>query len=98
MGEDKAGWTDREFFRGNGCDDCRHTGYQGRIAVYELLPMYSEVKHLVLKREPTHLIRSKAVELGMTTLRQDGFSRILEGVTTFEEIRRVAQEEEVYRT
>ncbi len=95
VGENKADWSGETFYRGKGCDACKYTGYRGRIAIYELLSMSPDLKQLVLQRQPTHLIREKAVELGMTMLHKDGFKRIVEGVTSFEEVRRVAQEEEI---
>ena len=84
------------FRRGRGCDACRHTGYHGRIAIYELLPFSSEIKEMTIRREPSTHIRRRAVELGMRTLRNSGWQRVCEGRTTFEEVVRVTAESDVF--
>jgi type IV pilus assembly protein PilB len=77
------------FYRGRGCDKCRHSGYKGRIAVFELMVVNDHIRELILKRAPSHAIRQEALEAGMITLRQDAMQKILEGVTTMEEALRV---------
>jgi len=77
------------FYRGQGCDRCRHTGYRGRIGVFELMLVTDHLRELVLRKAPTHEIRQAALEAGMITLRQDAMQKILEGVTTMEEALRV---------
>ena len=77
------------FYRGQGCDRCRHTGYRGRIGVFEMLPITDHVRDLILRKAPTHEVRQAGLEAGMTTLRQDAMQKILEGVTTMEEALRV---------
>lgn len=81
---------DARFRRGRGCDACRNTGYKGRIAIYEILPFSPPIKDLTVKRAPSTEIKRKGRELGMRTLREAGWLRILEGRTTFEEVIRVA--------
>src|SRR5438876_3117338 len=82
-----------KLFRGLGCDDCRGTGYRGRTGIYELFPITEDVRSLVLRRASSREIRRVAIDQGMVTLRQDGWSRAVEGVTTIEEVLRVTQED-----
>ena len=79
--------------RGRGCDECRGTGYRGRTGIYELFPISEDVRSLVLRRASSREIRRLAVDAGMVTLRQDGWARALDGVTTIEEVLRVTQED-----
>ncbi|MFA6320903.1 MAG: ATPase, T2SS/T4P/T4SS family [Candidatus Omnitrophota bacterium] len=84
-----------KIYEGKGCDACRFTGYKGRTAIYEFLEMSEPIKELVLKRSSSDQIRKKAVELGMRTLRQDGWEKIVMGITTPSEVIRVTQQEEL---
>lgn len=84
-----------KIYEGKGCDACRFTGYRGRTAIYELLVMSESVKELVLKRASSDQIKRKAISLGMRTLRQDGWEKILAGITTPSEVIRVTQQEEL---
>lgn len=84
--------TEVKLFRGKGCANCGNTGYYGRIGVYEVLPVTDSISKLILERAPSSEIEKKAKEEGMITLKQDGYLKILEGLTTVEEILRVAQE------
>lgn len=77
------------FYRGAGCSFCRHTGYKGRIGVYELMLVDNEIRELILQKAPTHVLRQAALEAGMITLKQDAMQKILEGITTMEEALRV---------
>ncbi|MBI4549794.1 MAG: Flp pilus assembly complex ATPase component TadA [Candidatus Omnitrophica bacterium] len=72
--------------RGRGCDHCNGTGYQGRVALHEILVMNEEIRKLIMSRATSEAIKQKAVETGMTTLRQDGWAKVLQGVTTPDEI------------
>ncbi|GJG85036.1 general secretion pathway protein GspE [Gemmatimonadetes bacterium T265] len=83
--------TDVEW-RGVGCGECRHTGYRGRTGVYELLVMDDDLRGEVQRRRGSGELRGLAVARGMSTLRQDGFRLVREGVTTVEEVLRVARE------
>jgi type II secretory ATPase GspE/PulE/Tfp pilus assembly ATPase PilB-like protein len=78
------------IYRGVGCAACAGTGYRGRVALYEVLPVTGEIRRLV--GHPTDEIFDSAVQGGMTTLRQDGLRLCLEGVSSLEEIRRVTGE------
>jgi len=77
---------DRPFYFGKGCETCNGTGYRGRVGIYELLDIREPIRQLINDRAPSVIIRQKGMELGMTTLRQDGIRNILEGHTTVEEV------------
>jgi type IV pilus assembly protein PilB len=77
------------FWRGRGCERCRHSGYRGRIGVFELMLITDHLRELVLRKAPTHELRQAGLEAGMMTLRQDAMQKILEGITTMEEALRV---------
>ncbi|MFB3880215.1 MAG: GspE/PulE family protein [Armatimonadota bacterium] len=77
------------FHRGRGCERCRHTGYRGRIGVFELMLITDHLRELILRKAPTHELRQAGLEAGMITLRQDAMQKILEGITTMEEALRV---------
>ncbi len=76
----------RPFYHGVGCLQCNDTGYKGRRGIYEYLRVSDPVRELINERKPTIIIRDKAVELGMRTLREDGIRCILDGYTTVEEV------------
>ena len=77
---------DKEFYTGRGCDVCDQTGYKGRRGLFELLDMSDPIRELVTDRAPTVVIKQKAIELGMNTLREDGLRNIYDGNTTIEEV------------
>jgi type IV pilus assembly protein PilB len=77
---------DKVFYYGRGCANCNDTGYRGRRGIFELLVVSEAVRLLINERAPTVVIRQKAVELGMTTLREDGLRGIFDGDTTIEEV------------
>jgi general secretion pathway protein E len=81
------------LFHGAGCADCRGTGYRGRSGIYELFTIDDDVRSLILRKAPTGNIRRHAIERGMVTLRQDGWLRARQGLTTVDEVLRVTQEE-----
>jgi type II secretory ATPase GspE/PulE/Tfp pilus assembly ATPase PilB-like protein len=78
-------------YRGKGCKACGGTGYVGRAAIYEILLIKDEIKDLILAKAPAHIIKDKAMQLGMHTLKQDGWDKVLAGITTPEEVMRVTQ-------
>jgi general secretion pathway protein E len=82
-----------KLFRGRGCDDCRGTGYRGRTGIYELFAITEDVRSMIIRRASSREIRRLAIEEGMVTLRQDGWARAVDGVTTIEEVLRVTQED-----
>ncbi len=76
-------------FRGKGCNACSDTGYKGRLALYEVMPVKDELKELILEGASASEIKKTAVRLGMKTLRMSGLTKIKEGVTTVEEVLKV---------
>ena len=81
-------------YRGRGCDVCSNTGYKGRMAIYEVMPMTKRVKELLLKGSTTSELRSEAIKAGMETLRVSGFKKVIQGISTLEEVLRVTVGEE----
>lgn len=77
---------DKEFYTGRGCDVCDQTGYKGRRGLFELLDITDPIRDLITDRAPTVVIKQKAIELGMNTLREDGLRNIYDGNTTIEEV------------
>ena len=77
---------DRTFYYGRGCPDCDGKGYRGRKGIYELLDLSEVIREMINQRAPTVVLRAKAIELGMTTLREDGLRCIFDGDTTVEEV------------
>ena len=77
---------DKMFYYGRGCSVCNDTGYRGRKGIYELLVVTDPVRNLINERAPTVVVRQKAIELGMVTLRDDGLRNIYAGETSVEEI------------
>ncbi|MEY2485815.1 MAG: type pilus assembly protein PilB [Verrucomicrobiota bacterium] len=77
---------DKNFFFGKGCDACNNTGYKGRIGIYELMRITDPIREMINQRAPTVVLKEKAVELGMGTLRHDGLRSIFAGDTTIEEV------------
>jgi len=77
---------DKQFFTGGGCDVCGQSGYRGRRGLYELLAISDPIRELITGRAPSVVIKQKAVELGMNTLREDGLRNIYMGTTTIEEV------------
>jgi type IV pilus assembly protein PilB len=77
---------DKVFYYGRGCQACHDTGYKGRKGIFELLVVTEPIRALINERAPTVVLRQKAIELGMTTLREDGLRNIFDGETTIEEV------------
>lgn len=81
-----------KLYKGKGCENCGQSGYTGRIGIYEVLTVSQEVARKILERADANSIEAIAVKEGMITMKQDGYLKALEGVTTLEEVLRVAQE------
>jgi type IV pilus assembly protein PilB len=79
------------FAKGKGCTSCQKSGYRGRLGIFELMLMSSRIRELAFEGAPTQQIRKAAVAQGMTTLYNDGIHKVLTGVTTIEEVFRVAK-------
>ena len=77
---------DKVFYYGRGCGACNDTGYKGRKGIFELLMVNEAIRQLIIERAPTVVVRQKAIELGMVTLREDGLRGIFDGSTTIEEV------------
>ena len=83
-----------KFMHGAGCEECRQLGYQGRLAIYELLMLNEALRPLILSRAAATTIAQRAMDQGMRTLRTDGWNKVRGGITTIEEVLRVTQIEE----
>lgn len=75
-----------KLYKGAGCKTCRGTGYKGRIGIYELLVTDDELRDMCSQRISSTVVRRKALEKGMITLRQDGYRKVLNGITTIDEV------------
>ena len=80
------------IYTGKGCRECNNTGYLGRIGIFEVLVVSVKVSQLILTHSTSQDIEKQAIEEGMITMKQDGFLKVLEGVTSIEEVLRVAEE------
>jgi len=78
------------LYRGRGCEECTGTGYKGRTGIFELFIMSEEIQELVLQKAPANVLHAKAQELGMVTMAMDGWNKVMQGITTLEEVHRVA--------
>jgi len=81
-----------QVYRQRGCEACRHTGYRGRMGIYELLPIDDVIRPLIMQQANAHTIKEAAIARGLQTLMQDGALKVLQGLTTTEELLRVTQE------
>ena len=77
---------DFKYFRGQGCDNCRQTGYRGRMAIYEICVVTEPLRRLVIRKATGSEMKQRAIMDGMVTLRQDGWRRVAQGITTVEEV------------
>ncbi len=82
-----------EVYTAEGCKECNFTGYVGRIAIFELFMIDENVRRMVLEKPDTPKLKAYAKKMGMRTLREDGFLKVIQGITTPEEVLRVTQEE-----
>ena len=82
------------FYEGRGCPECNFTGYRGRTALLEIMLMSDEIRGLVAHQRPSSEIKRAALREGMMTLRRDGWNRVLDGITTIEEVLRVARRDD----
>ena len=82
------------FMKGPGCPDCNFTGYHGRCALLEIMLLDDAIRALIVNREPANKIKHAAMSNGMTTLRHDGWTKVLQGITSVDEVLRVARKTE----
>jgi type II secretory ATPase GspE/PulE/Tfp pilus assembly ATPase PilB-like protein len=78
--------SDITFYHGRGCAECGYTGYRGRIGIFELFVPNDEIRQMVVSREPSMVIAEAARRGGMSTLREDGWDKVIKGITTIEEV------------
>ena len=83
---DPSQLRDAQVMQGKGCEQCRGTGYKGRMGIFEIFVFDDEVRHMINKRSATLSLRQRARELGMRTLREDGVRKVLAGLTSAEEV------------
>ena len=88
LGQVPEGFHEAVLYKGRGCDTCKGSGHKGRIALYEVMTMSEPLKELVLQGASSIEIKREAINLGMKTLRQSGIQKMLQGVTTLEEVLR----------
>lgn len=79
-----------KLYRGTGCSSCKNTGYYGRTSIYELLVLDEEVRTLIISKASSNIIKDVAIKKGMKTLKDNGLEKAMQGVTTIEEVLRVA--------
>lgn len=87
---------DQTFFMGEGCNDCGHSGYRGRMGLYELLELDDEIKELILDGGTTDEVQEMGLRKGLVTMRQDGWMKVCLGLTTFEEVARETPKAEIH--
>jgi len=83
-----------KFMKGRGCNSCQKTGYKGRIAVFEMMLLDSQIRELIFAQAVTSEIRKYAISKGMKTLYHDAIKKVLAGYTTFDEVARVTKKTE----
>jgi general secretion pathway protein E len=81
------------LFAGRGCEECRFTGYRGRTGIFEYLPVDDDIRAEITKKSSTDVIKKVALKKGMMTLRQDGWTKVKQGITTISEVLRVTLEQ-----
>ncbi|MCF7864087.1 MAG: Flp pilus assembly complex ATPase component TadA [Kiritimatiellales bacterium] len=86
--------TEGPIYEAVGCDECRGNGYKGRTGIFEIMPVTDEIRPLIIAHASASDIKQRAIEHGMKTLREDGWDKVLAGVTTIDEILRVTEEDE----
>jgi len=91
MGLDPEKAGDLVLYRAGACPNCFHSGYKGRVGIYEIMELNSTLQNLILKTHDSHQIKNESLRMGMTTLYEDGIKKVLNGVTTIEEVLRVTQ-------
>jgi type IV pilus assembly protein PilB len=92
LGLDYEKYGEVDFYKGGGCDHCNGTGYKGRTVIYEIMFINDEIRDLIARGVNTHVLKEKARECGMVTLRENGIRKAIDGITSLDEILRVTME------
>jgi len=92
IGFPSSGGNHDRFYEGRGCDRCSNTGFSGRIGIYELMTINDEIRRLMVSKADSNLIRKEAIKNGMRSLRDDGWLKVRQGITSIDEVLRVTQE------
>lgn len=82
------------FTKQGGCEKCRYTGFRGRTAIYEIIKITEDLKRLIVERQPSNILKKEAISAGMRTIREDGWIKVRDGITTLDEVLRVTMEDE----
>lgn len=93
IGIDRPEIKDGIIYRSKGCESCIYTGYSGRMAIFEILLIDDDIRALTLSSSDSSTIKRKGLENGLTTLRMDGAEKVINGLTTIDEVLRVTEEE-----
>jgi type II secretory ATPase GspE/PulE/Tfp pilus assembly ATPase PilB-like protein len=80
------------LYKGKGCEICHNTGYSGRIGIFEILVVTDNIRKLISMKESSDIVKKKAIEEGMTTMMENGLEKILQGITSIEEVMRTTKE------
>ncbi len=91
LGLNMSDFSGHTVYQARGCPECLQTGYRGRVGIFEIMPMDKDIKALILSTSDSNQIKAQAVRNRMVTLRQDGVRKVLDGITTIEEVFRVTQ-------
>lgn len=83
---------DKKIYRGEGCEDCNQTGYDGRIGIHEVLVVDNDIREGMLRKDSADSIKRIAVQNGMKTMIEDGLEKVFKGITSLEEVLRVIHE------
>ena len=84
---------DKPVYRATGCSACNQSGYRGRCGIFEFLPASDDIKSAIIRNDDAATLKKLAIQTGMRTLRDDGVDRVLDGVTSFDEVMRVTRED-----
>ncbi|MEA2068812.1 MAG: GspE/PulE family protein [Verrucomicrobiota bacterium] len=87
--------TEGPIYEAVGCDECRGNGYKGRSGIFEILPVTDEIRPLIIAHASASAIKQQSLDQGMKTLREDGWDKVLDGITSIDEILRVTEEDEI---
>jgi type II secretory ATPase GspE/PulE/Tfp pilus assembly ATPase PilB-like protein len=82
----------QKYYKGQGCEECNHKGYRGRIGIYEVMDVTEKLRNLITQRATSEELQKEAVNEGMITMLQDGLDKVSSGLTTIEEVIRVVRE------